>query len=54
MSKELTKVVDEIGREKGIARELLHEALRESILAAVARKSANSLSRMWKLILIKV
>lgn len=38
MSKELTKVVDEIGREKGIARELLHEALRESILAAVARK----------------
>jgi len=38
MSKELTKVVDEIGREKGIARELLHEALSEAILAAVARK----------------
>lgn len=38
MSKELTKVVDEIGREKGIARELLQEALEESILAAVARK----------------
>lgn len=38
MSKELTKVVDEIGREKGIARELLHDALQESILAAVARK----------------
>lgn len=38
MSKELTKVVDEIGREKGIARELLQDALRESILAAVARK----------------
>jgi len=38
MSKELTKVVDEIGREKGIARELLCEALEESILAAVARK----------------
>ena len=38
MSKELTKVVDEIGREKGIARELLYDALRESILAAVARK----------------
>ncbi|PLX69714.1 MAG: transcription termination/antitermination protein NusA [Denitrovibrio sp.] len=38
MSKELTKVVDEIGREKGIARELLHEALEEAVLAAVARK----------------
>jgi len=38
MSKELTRVVDEIGREKGIARELLQEALEESILAAVARK----------------
>ncbi|MGD9808312.1 MAG: transcription termination factor NusA [Deferribacterales bacterium] len=38
MSKELTKVVDEIGREKGIARELLQEALEEAILAAVARK----------------
>ncbi|ADD68116.1 NusA antitermination factor [Denitrovibrio acetiphilus DSM 12809] len=38
MSKELTKVVDEIGREKGIARELLQEALEESIFAAVARK----------------
>jgi len=38
MSKELTRVVDEIGREKGIARELLHEALKEAVLAAVARK----------------
>jgi len=38
MSKELTKVVDEIGREKGIARELLQEALEEAILAAVSRK----------------
>lgn len=38
MSKELTKVVDELGREKGISREILCDALRESILAAVARK----------------
>lgn len=38
MSKELTKVVDELGREKGISREILCEALREAILAAVARK----------------
>ncbi|WP_303850540.1 transcription termination factor NusA [Seleniivibrio woodruffii] len=38
MSKELTKVVDELGREKGISRDILCEALRESILAAVARK----------------
>lgn len=38
MSKELTKVVDELGREKGISRDILCDALRESILAAVARK----------------
>jgi N utilization substance protein A len=38
MSKELTKVVDELGREKGISREILCDALREAILAAVARK----------------
>lgn len=43
MSKELTKVVDEIGREKGIARELLHEALEEAVLAAVARKKIGKL-----------
>ncbi|MGE4266039.1 MAG: transcription termination factor NusA [Deferribacterales bacterium] len=38
MSKELTKVVDELGREKGISRDILCDALREAILAAVARK----------------
>lgn len=38
MSRELTKVTDEIGREKGISREVLSNALREAILAAVARK----------------
>jgi N utilization substance protein A len=38
MIKELAKVADELGREKGISREILADALKEAIIAAVGRK----------------
>lgn len=38
MSRELAKVADEIGREKGINKELISNALKESIYAAVIKK----------------
>jgi len=38
MSRELAKVADELGREKGISREILTDALHDAIGAAVARK----------------
>lgn len=38
MSRELAKVADELGREKGLSKKNLTDALRESILAAVEKK----------------
>ncbi|MDR2884381.1 MAG: transcription termination factor NusA [Deferribacteraceae bacterium] len=38
MSKELTRVVDELGREKGISREILTAALQDAVGAAVAKR----------------
>jgi N utilization substance protein A len=38
MIRELAKVADELGREKGVSREILAEALKEAIVAAVGRK----------------
>jgi N utilization substance protein A len=38
MSRELTRVVDEIGREKGISREILSAALEDAIAAAAAKR----------------
>ena len=38
MIREVAKVADELGREKGVSRELLAEALKEAIVAAVGRK----------------
>lgn len=38
MIRELAKVADELGREKGVSRELLAEALKEAIVAAVGRR----------------
>ena len=38
MSRELAKVADELGREKGISKKVLIEALREAIVAAVEKK----------------
>jgi len=38
MSKELTKIADELGREKGLNREGLKQALTESIIAAATKK----------------
>lgn len=37
-SKDIVKFVEELGREKGISREILAEALREAIFAAVVKK----------------
>lgn len=38
MSRELAKVVDELGREKGVSRDKLAEALQDAIIAAVTKK----------------
>jgi N utilization substance protein A len=38
MIRELAKVADELGREKGVSRELLADALKDAIVAAVGRK----------------
>ncbi len=38
MSRELAKVVDELGREKGVSRDKLKEALKDAIVAAVTKK----------------
>ena len=37
-NREMVKFVDELGREKGISREILAEALKEAILAAVTKR----------------
>lgn len=38
MSRELAKVADELGREKGLSRKMLGEALKEAIITAVQKK----------------
>jgi len=38
MSRELTKIADELSREKGLNREQLGEVLKDSIIAAVSKK----------------
>lgn len=38
MSRELVKVADELGREKGLSRKMLGEALKEAIITAVQKK----------------